>query len=284
MNYLSNEFYIYINGNTVLICRRVPHLKARRMEPYKRANLGFNLQASDPQLVMLAGVQAVLNELERDKIEEGKLTFQLPSSDIAEPLSTGECSNPQFERLWKTLFGKIKAAGHTIEAIEVDQTEADMMTEELVVIRERSEKPVKEVWKPWPTAPDRYEVSTLDQVRSFCKRGRKAKNDILRPFTIGGYRYVSIFIEEGARKKDIPVHQMVLETHVGPRPKGYWAAHYDDDPANNTLGNLRWDTPKSNWNDRRFTRPKGYTVERLEPNQEAVYFDHWTQKIAVMHG
>ncbi len=42
------------------------------------------------------------------------------------------------------------------------------------------------------------------------------------------------------------VHHLVLEAFVGPRPSGLQACHWDGDPSNNALSNLRWDTPKAN--------------------------------------
>lgn len=45
------------------------------------------------------------------------------------------------------------------------------------------------------------------------------------------------------------VHILVLEAFVGPRPDGMWGLHWDDDPWNNRLDNLRWGTPTDNAQD-----------------------------------
>lgn len=42
------------------------------------------------------------------------------------------------------------------------------------------------------------------------------------------------------------VHRLVLESFVGPCPPGMEACHWDGDPGNNKLTNLRWDTRKAN--------------------------------------
>jgi hypothetical protein len=43
------------------------------------------------------------------------------------------------------------------------------------------------------------------------------------------------------------VHRLVLEAFVGPCPDGLEGCHDPDpDPSNNSLSNLRWDTPKAN--------------------------------------
>ena len=47
------------------------------------------------------------------------------------------------------------------------------------------------------------------------------------------------------------VHRLVLLVFVGPCPDGMECCHDPDpDPANNSIGNLRWDTPKANAADR----------------------------------
>jgi len=64
-----------------------------------------------------------------------------------------------------------------------------------------------------------------------------------------GYRKVSLcrLGEEDVRF----VHGLVLEAFSGQRPSVlHQAAHNDGNPANNSVGNLRWATPKSNQSDR----------------------------------
>lgn len=46
------------------------------------------------------------------------------------------------------------------------------------------------------------------------------------------------------------IHRVILETFVGPRPRGMEACHRDDDRDNNRLSNLRWDTHRNNIADR----------------------------------
>lgn len=42
------------------------------------------------------------------------------------------------------------------------------------------------------------------------------------------------------------VHILVARAFIGPRPQGLLVCHRDDDPANNTLGNLRYATRVDN--------------------------------------
>lgn len=46
------------------------------------------------------------------------------------------------------------------------------------------------------------------------------------------------------------VHRLVLLAFVGPCPDGMIGCHADDNPTNNTPGNLRWDLPAGNFADR----------------------------------
>jgi hypothetical protein len=46
------------------------------------------------------------------------------------------------------------------------------------------------------------------------------------------------------------VHILVLEAFVGPRPDGAYGLHWDDDPSNNRVENLRWGTPSENMYDK----------------------------------
>lgn len=45
------------------------------------------------------------------------------------------------------------------------------------------------------------------------------------------------------------VHALVLEAFVGPCPAGCESCHYDGNPSNNALSNLRWDTHAENMRD-----------------------------------
>lgn len=45
------------------------------------------------------------------------------------------------------------------------------------------------------------------------------------------------------------VHRVVLETFVGPRPRGAVCRHLDGNPENNRLDNLCWGSKSENWRD-----------------------------------
>jgi hypothetical protein len=47
-----------------------------------------------------------------------------------------------------------------------------------------------------------------------------------------------------------PLHVLLLEVFVGPRPNGFFACHKDDCRTNCSLENLYWGTPTQNGQDR----------------------------------
>jgi hypothetical protein len=111
---------------------------------------------------------------------------------------------------------------------------------------------IKEVWRPVLGCEGFYEVSTRGRVRSldrlvFCPRGkwwRRFPGMILKPTMRCGRNTVSLVVLGKGRY--VRVYVLVLESFVGPRPKGLIACHRDDNPANDNLYNLRWGTYKSN--------------------------------------
>lgn len=60
----------------------------------------------------------------------------------------------------------------------------------------------------------------------------------------GGYPV--IFFKYAGISLARPVHRLVLETFVGPRPVGMVACHANGDKQDNRLSNLRWDTQQNN--------------------------------------
>lgn len=105
-----------------------------------------------------------------------------------------------------------------------------------------------ETWVPVAGYEGRYEVSDLGRVRSLTRknsRGRLRQGRLLRPRkTSRDHLSVAFYVDRVRR--DFQIHHLVLEAFVGPRPDGMEGCHWDDDPANNSLDNLRWDTRSAN--------------------------------------
>lgn len=97
-----------------------------------------------------------------------------------------------------------------------------------------------------------YEVSDQGRVRSLARcdsRGRRVKPRIMSQITQQS-GHMCVKLSRDGSYRSAKVHQLVLEAFVGPRPDGCESLHYDDNPANNNIVNLRWGTRSENLRDR----------------------------------
>lgn len=109
------------------------------------------------------------------------------------------------------------------------------------------------MWRPVVGYESSYEVSDRGRVRSVdrivhCKDGRTLRyaGRVLKP-QLSGQGRLRVTL---ARSQPIPVHKLVLEAFIGPRPEGTECCrHLDDNPLNNTLTNLTWGTYGENSRD-----------------------------------
>ncbi len=106
-----------------------------------------------------------------------------------------------------------------------------------------------EEFKPIEGFPG-YRVSREGMVQScwnrLGRRGRMTEEWLpLKPIRRACGHYVVCLHKEG-KKTPRYIHRLVLEAFSGPRPEGLVCCHWDGDPSNNRLTNLRWDTQKSN--------------------------------------
>jgi hypothetical protein len=98
-----------------------------------------------------------------------------------------------------------------------------------------------------------YSVSTDGKVYSCRSNGGKLLDSCheLKPDEIkGGYLRVRIRTSD-ATYDAFQVSHLILETFVGARPNGCVACHWDGNPKNNSLDNLRWDTRTANEDDKK---------------------------------
>lgn len=111
-----------------------------------------------------------------------------------------------------------------------------------------------ERWLPVVGFEGLYEVSDHGRVRSLDhldRFGRLHRGRVMRT-GVRGHRSHNVGVtlsRQGEKQKLRTVHQLVLEAFVGPRPDGMWGLHWDDDPYNNHLDNLRWGYPYQNGTD-----------------------------------
>jgi len=98
-------------------------------------------------------------------------------------------------------------------------------------------------WRPIAGYESRYEVSDDGRVKALAAPGRGRLNEdrILKlGKTTTGYYQVLLYSGSGAHYVAKRVHHLVLEMFVGPRPEGALGRHFDDNPENNHVSNLRW--------------------------------------------
>lgn len=110
-----------------------------------------------------------------------------------------------------------------------------------------------EKWRPVPCRDGMYEVSDLGRVRSLDRvvtridgRTCRYRGKTLNPSTARTPDYPVVYLGNGRSAR---VHNLVLESFVGPRPTGMVACHNDGNHHNNRLRNLRWDSYSANNHD-----------------------------------
>lgn len=107
---------------------------------------------------------------------------------------------------------------------------------------------MSENWLPIAGFEERYEVSSLGRVRSkLAWRGQLGR--ILSPAADeDGRLHVNLSIRPGVRRT-AKVHRLVALAFIGPEPPGMQVCHWDGNPSNNRVSNLRWGTGSDNAQD-----------------------------------
>ena len=111
-----------------------------------------------------------------------------------------------------------------------------------------------------------YEVSSLGRVRSWYNNryGELKKPRILKPGRRKGtVPYLVVSLRRDGSKHTKYVHRLVAETFLGkPTDPSLEVGHWDGDPENNEVTNLRWIDRTENTSDklRHGTHPKQITI------------------------
>lgn len=137
-----------------------------------------------------------------------------------------------------------------------------------------------EVWKPIPGWEGLYEASDHGPVRSLDRvvvnrrghvvhyRGRVLKQ------SLDGNGYPTVGLSRKGRSRTHAVHVLIARTFLGPGAAGLEVCHWDGNPQNNRVGNLRWDTPKGNGADAtrhgRTAKPQGEASANAKLTREDV--------------
>lgn len=118
-----------------------------------------------------------------------------------------------------------------------------------------------EEWRDIADWEGRYQVSNYGHVRSmprYIQQRNRWDQIILRSYE--GRLIVPEITERGYRRIKLhrlgqtcrtSAHRLVAQTYIGPAPDARsQACHNDGNPANNWVGNIRWDSPAGNIADR----------------------------------
>lgn len=108
-----------------------------------------------------------------------------------------------------------------------------------------------ENWLPIPGYEGIYDISTSGRIWSNYQNGR-----MLHPGTNHGYPTTTLKAADGSTRT-YRIHRLVLLTFRGPCPEGMESLHWDDNPVNNNLENLRWGTREENLQDMHRNRSSG---------------------------
>lgn len=111
--------------------------------------------------------------------------------------------------------------------------------------------------------PYGYEVSNLGRVRTKRQRYGRPRKDLgnkrgfIKDYVYitgrkdpAGYMQLCLY-DENKNRSNVRIHVAVMHTFIGYPKDGQVICHYDDIKTNNQLTNLRYDTMKSNGEDRK---------------------------------
>jgi len=110
---------------------------------------------------------------------------------------------------------------------------------------------MNEEWRSVVGHEGLYEISDQGRVRSLervvpCGRHfKRIPTKIRKLVTTGPYATLKLSAADGT-EPTVYVHELVLTAFVGPRPDGLIACHGPGGAYDNSVTNLRWDTPSEN--------------------------------------
>lgn len=96
------------------------------------------------------------------------------------------------------------------------------------------------MWKDIKSLNCKYQVSKSGKVRN-----KKTRKILKQQKSKCGYQILTVRPSKN-EQKNISVHQVVAETYIGQRPKGYVVNHKDGNKQNNNYKNLEYVTSREN--------------------------------------
>ena len=110
---------------------------------------------------------------------------------------------------------------------------------------------MSEVWKSIPGFEGLYDVSDLGRIRSLPRmvpssRGPRMSPGKILKFGFPGVKYYAVWLYRNGIGTTMTVHRAVLLAFVGLPQPGQEGCHFNGDPHDNRLLNLRWDSRSAN--------------------------------------
>lgn len=117
--------------------------------------------------------------------------------------------------------------------------------------RARGLKMKREQWKNIP-GYEKYQALNTGHVRRAVAGPTNAQKDHILSMYKSPDGYYSVTLRANNKSRTVSVHMAVLLAFKGPPPTtNHEGAHWDGNPSNNKLKNLRWSTHIENGNDMR---------------------------------
>ena len=145
-------------------------------------------------------------------------------------------------------------------------------------IAQRERQP--ERWEAIPGTDGLYVASTYGNIRSLKTARNGKKGGLLKPSPdSAGYQIVGLYTPQFPKGRSFRVHVLIALTFLGRRPEGMVICHWDDNPENNHLGNLRSDTHENNRMDALFNRNPN--TQRIDPITSIIWWCPVRQRLEI---
>lgn len=142
---------------------------------------------------------------------------------------------------------------------------------------------IGEKWKPIPNFEGFYEASSLGRIRSvdrWCNHSRyknglqHRQGRLISPGRSSKYGHLKVKLCSNGKCVSRHVHQLILETFVGPKPAGNEVRHLNGIADDNRLENLAYGTRQENADDAKkhgTMRSKGASISKSKKGISTVW-------------
>ena len=127
---------------------------------------------------------------------------------------------------------------------------------------------VTEEWRPLAGYEGRYEVSSCGRVKSLVDNFHRPRSKILLP-NPNHAGYLRVKLQKDGGKWTAPVHRLVAEAFLGPRPDGMTVNHKNGAKEDNRPENLEYMSARDNRKHAWRTGLNKLPVKRLTAEQAA---------------